>query len=107
VDTQAKGTAMKVINLDEDTVWDANLDEGRYRVTVIRLGPYGGVLILREADGPILLQREVGLSYDALFGPDVSDVQLWQDIATRFVDQRNVTPNGWAGIPNESPRCPL
>lgn len=69
---------------NELTVWSSMLD-GKYTVTVTRTAPYRAELTI--AEGANVLHREsVGLSFDALFGPDVADVASWQEIAVRFVD---------------------
>ena len=70
--------------MPEDVVWVGTLDN-RYTVTVIRTRPYHGELSIREGD-QILLREDVGLSYGALFGPDVSDVAEWQQRAVEFID---------------------
>ena len=71
--------------MSEDAVWSSSLDD-RYTVTVTRTGPYRGEFVIREGDK--LLHREsVGLAYNALFGPDVDDVQRWQQLAIEFVDK--------------------
>ena len=72
-----------------DVAWESELDE-RYVVKVVRLAPYQGQLQIW--DGSELLHAEpVGLSYDALFGPDVGDVHQWQELAVRFIDGRGNT----------------
>lgn len=71
---------------DEHLVWTSLLD-GRYTVAVRRIRPYHGELTITEGDR-VQLREEVGLSFDALFGPDVSDVAAWQRVALRFVDGR-------------------
>ena len=69
---------------DDLIVWSSTLD-GRYTINVMRTGPYRAELAI--AEGANVLHREpVGLSFDALFGPDVADVASWQEIATTFVD---------------------
>jgi len=70
---------------DEAIVWSSMLDH-RYTVKVTRTAPYFGELTI--ADGPTMLERRaVNLSFDALFGPDVSDVASWQAIAIEVVDK--------------------
>lgn len=34
----------------------------------------------------ILMHTEVGLSYGAMFGPDVADVALWEDMVIKVID---------------------
>jgi hypothetical protein len=69
---------------DEDLVLSTVLDV-RYAIEVRRLRPYRGELTITEGDR-ILFRKEVGLSYDALFGPDIGDVDNWEEEALRFVD---------------------
>lgn len=89
-------------------VWWSRLD-GRYQVEVHRLDEnlakqlgvsmpdqetagYRGVLCIfdhAEEDKLLGLER-VGLSYGAIFGPDIMDVQEWQAKIIDFID--NVLP---------------
>jgi hypothetical protein len=68
-------------------VWFSKLDN-RYLVEVVRTGQYSGKLRIfdKEKGFECLLDEETGLSYGALFGPDISDVYGWQDRVTDFVD---------------------
>ena len=69
---------------DDLIVWSSMLD-GRYTIHVTRTGPYRAELTI--AEGANVLHREpVGLSFDALFGPDVAYAASWQESAVRFVD---------------------
>ncbi len=70
----------------EDAVWTSSLDD-RYTVTVTRTAAYRGEFVIREGD-KLLHSKSVGLAYNALFGPDVDDVQRWQQLAIDFVDKR-------------------
>jgi hypothetical protein len=67
-------------------VWVALLD-ARYKVTIVRKEPYRGSLELRDGED-LILEQDVGLSYDAMFGPDAADVVEWREIATQFIDKR-------------------
>ena len=58
--------------MNEQIVWQSTLD-GRYEVVVVRLAPYRGKLFITDADNTIFSQ-EMGLTYNAQFGPDVDDV---------------------------------
>jgi hypothetical protein len=71
--------------MPDDAVWNGTLDN-RYTVTVIRTGTYHGELSIREGD-QILLRENVGLSYDARFGPDAGDVADWQQRAVEFTSK--------------------
>jgi hypothetical protein len=71
--------------VSENVVWNSTLD-GRYKVTVVRTGRYQADLSIQDGE-QILHGESVGLAYDALFGPDVDDVDRWQQIAVNFVDK--------------------
>lgn len=65
-------------------VWESVLDK-KYTVKVARTAPYRGALFIME--GPeILFSTAVGLSRDALFGPNAADVDAWCGIAKGFMD---------------------
>lgn len=70
--------------MQDDVVWTSILD-GRYEVTVTRTGDYHGELTISEGN-QVLNRESVGLSYGAIFGPDVADVADWRRIAVEFVD---------------------
>lgn len=69
---------------EKNVVWKSTLD-GRYEVAVTRTASFQGELTLSEA-GQVLFRQPVGLMYGAIFGPDVGDVEAWQEIAVYFVD---------------------
>lgn len=70
--------------MHDNVVWTSTLD-GKYEVTVTRTDNYHGELTISEGD--LVLHREsVGLSYGAIFGPDVADVTDWRRISVEFVD---------------------
>lgn len=78
-----KRTQKKAAHSDAE-IWSSMLD-GRYAVTVHRLNRSRGELNVR--DGNRLIHRqEVTLMFGAVFGPDISDVATWQEIATTVVD---------------------
>lgn len=70
--------------MQDNVVWTSTLDR-RYEVTVTRSGDYYGELAVSEGN-QILHRESVGLSYGAIFGPDVADVADWRRIAAEFVD---------------------
>lgn len=70
--------------MKENVVFTSTLD-GQIELTVTRTGPYRGELTISEAD-QVLHRQDVGLMYDAQFGPDVIDVIEWKRIAIDFVD---------------------
>lgn len=70
-------------------VWQAILD-GKYGCSVARIsGSKGRLVVANEETKEILLDKEVALSYGAIFGPDADDVNLWQDICIEVVDKQN------------------
>ena len=67
-------------------VWESVLDK-RYRCIVYRDREYRGVLqVVDEENGETVYEEQVGLAYDALFGPDVDDVYTWQETCIDVVD---------------------
>jgi hypothetical protein len=76
--------------MQDNVVWTSTLD-GKYEVTVTHTDGYHGVLTISE--GTEVLHREsVGLSYGAMFGPDLADVADWRRIAVEFVDGQKAAP---------------
>lgn len=69
-----------------DTIWESKLDEV-YDCKVTRLGEYRGKLTVSDLFGRTLFEREVGLLYGAVFGPDIDDVALWEDMCVSFVNK--------------------
>lgn len=67
-----------------DVVWESKLDD-IYECKVVRNAPYQGILTI-EQDNTVLFNKEVSLMYDAVFGPDVSDLAEWEDLCIKFVD---------------------
>lgn len=73
---------------ESDRIWQAKLDKV-YDVEVFRTAPYRGTLLVTDADGNEIGRTKVTLSFDALFGPDVADVEMFQDEGVKIVDRRN------------------
>lgn len=71
-------------------VWEAGLDK-RYTAQVHRTGDYTGMLYLFEGDSQ-LMEKKVGLSYRALFGPDIGDVAEWEEACLEFIDRPKESP---------------
>jgi hypothetical protein len=69
--------------------WDQTVDDGRFRCTVEQEGDgYRGTLkVVVVETGDVLLEEKVGVSYAALFGPDVLDVAEWQDKCIKVIDE--------------------
>lgn len=68
-------------------VYHSKLDD-RYMIEVQRTGERSANLVIydHERDDAEIACWEVGLSYGALFGPDVADVGEWQGRVVDFVD---------------------
>ena len=68
-------------------VWQSMLD-GHYDVRVTRTEHIhlGTLKITDTLDGRVLLDETVPLSYGALFGPDIADVQAWQIRSIAVID---------------------
>lgn len=67
-------------------IWQTTLDE-KFACQVVRTGDYKGQLTVKDGE-TVLLDKEVGLAYGAVFGPDVDDVSAWQDACIEAVDGR-------------------
>lgn len=72
--------------MNSQIVWQSTLD-GRYEVVVVRVASYLGLLTI-TVGGETLLSRQVGLIYNAQFGPDISDVHDWKQITVNFIDNQ-------------------
>lgn len=69
----------------EDIVWEAKADH-RFECKVIRKDDYTGVLtVVDSTDNKTLLTENVDLSYSALFGPDIADVHLWENMCMTVI----------------------
>lgn len=72
-----------------DYVWEARLNK-KYHCTVTRIAERKGQLkIVDEENQEVLLNKEVGLSYGAIFGPDIDDVMDWEQTCIETVDRCN------------------
>lgn len=72
-----------------DDVWNQTVDSGKFTCRVIgdEVNNYRGKLIVTVTEtGKVLLEEDVGISYGAPFGPDVADVQDWQDKCIAVID---------------------
>jgi len=70
-------------------VWEATVDQAQFSCKVVRTDERNGVLtVVRNSDNKELLRESVGLSYGAIFGPDVDDVAYWQDKSIQAIDSQ-------------------
>lgn len=73
----------------EPPIWEATVDDHTWKAQVdgIESNQYRGVLTVRRlSDDKEILREEVGLSFGAVFGPDVSDVNLWGSMVIGSID---------------------
>lgn len=69
-----------------DNIWTAQLDN-RYDCKVTRKDQSTGVLTVIDTNtGNELINEEVVLSYDALFGPDIMDINSWEGRILEVID---------------------
>ncbi len=68
-------------------VWSSKLDN-RYLLEVHRISDYHGKLFVfdHNKNDQEIACWDVGLSYGAIFGPDVADVNEWQEKVLNFID---------------------
>lgn len=72
---------------EDSVVWENSVDQGIWAVKVVRIAPYQGKLtVTHVALDKMILETEVGLAYDAVFGPDVADVAMWQESCIEAID---------------------
>jgi hypothetical protein len=71
-------------DLGQQIVWNSQLDQ-IYDVSVVRINRDRGTLYVKLGD-TILYEKEVGLSYDAIFGADMFDIQSWMYTGIEVVD---------------------
>ena len=79
-------------------IWENKLDD-KYDIIVSRPSSrsvdsdapisaedlYKGTLTITEGQ-KVLFTKDVTISYGAIFGPDIADVESWQNIAIEFID---------------------
>lgn len=72
---------------DLSVVYENTMDFGTFKLRVISQDTFKGYLtVTRVADDLVLDEGEVTFSYEPVFGPDIQDVQTWQDRAVKAVD---------------------
>ena len=68
-----------------DIIWESTVDE-KFHCSVTRIDEYSGRLVVKDTNNQLFLDQEVGLSYSAIFGPDISDVLDWQNLCLEAID---------------------
>ena len=72
-------------------VYYAEFDDNLYNLSVYRTEPYKAKLIVtNKKTNEILLEEETGLSFNAVFGADYHDAQIWKQKALDVVDNKKV-----------------
>lgn len=74
---------------DDKYIWKNTVDGGKYVCSVIRHEEdlYKGYLVVvRVEDGKVLLNKDVPVSYGAIFGPDVADLYDWEEQCIGAID---------------------
>lgn len=66
-------------------IWEANLDD-TYICKVTRKGENVGVLTVHDSQGVRLFKEDVSFSFNAMFGPDASDIENWQSLIVDVID---------------------
>lgn len=71
-----------------EVIWEGTLDN-RWYCVVERTGNYEGLLSITDTENKSVVHEEaVGLSYDAVFGPDAYDINVWEEKAMDVVDNQ-------------------
>ena len=74
---------------EKQIIWESLLDN-RYQCQVVRESAYVGTLTITDTEqNTVVYTKAVSLSYEALFGPDMDDVYLWQTLCVNFIDGDN------------------
>lgn len=75
----------ELIMSNAEIIWESKLDD-KWNCVVTRTAEYSGQLTVSDQE-EVILSESVSLSYGAAFGPDVSDVAMWQDKCIEVVDK--------------------
>lgn len=71
-------------------IWHSHVDDNAYTAWVTQEDDgYKGILrVQRNSDNEMILERTVGVSYAARFGPDIGDVNLWEEFTLNAIDNQ-------------------
>ncbi|OGY65837.1 MAG: hypothetical protein A3A16_02105 [Candidatus Harrisonbacteria bacterium RIFCSPLOWO2_01_FULL_44_18] len=89
-------------------IWRNKIDK-RFLIEVRRAGNYSAKLFIfdhQKNDRPIACWR-VSLAYGAMFGPEVADVNEWQEKVVNFIDKAYLKRKKNGKIGNNLPRFTL
>ena len=74
---------------DAQVIWENTVDDHTWECKVIRLSSYKGRLTVTHIEtDKVILDTEVGLAYQAMFGPDVDDVSQWEHKCLLAIDSQ-------------------
>lgn len=81
---------------DMNLVWYSTLDN-RYKIQIQRIDYSSANLYIFDSikNNEQIFCQKVSLSYGAIYGPDVNDVNIWKKIIINFIDKeiKNVPIN--------------
>lgn len=73
----------------ENVVWSCIADDGAWLIRVVGVGERTAVLqVLNNETQDIIHEEPTGLSYGAIFGPDIDDVNRWGNRALEIIDSQ-------------------
>lgn len=75
------------MNSDIDVIWSQTLDD-IYLCEVKRTTQYWAKLSITEiSTSEVKHAEDVYVLYGAMFGPDIADVEMWQDLCVSVIDE--------------------
>lgn len=74
-----------------DVAWAGVLD-CIYGIEIVRDRPYYGIFKIFNLDNKelIYVEKDVAISFDAKFGPDVLDIHEWQEKGLEIIDNSSM-----------------
>lgn len=79
-------------NSEVQIIWESTVDQGAWRVVVEAIPNRSSRAVLKVfngTSGELGYQEEVPVSYDAIFGPDVADLDDWANKALTWIDAQS------------------
>jgi len=71
-----------------DIIWHSRVDK-KYDCRVVRVDKYNGTLQVFDGEKEIF-SKPVTLAYGAIFGPDIDDLSLWEEMIINFIDNEYI-----------------
>lgn len=72
--------------MGENVIWSVEIDNGKFKAWVESSESHKGILYVESSDKSKKFSQEVAISYGAMFGPDVDDVNAWGQAALNYID---------------------